>query len=398
MDITIYPGRLSGTLRAIPSKSQAHRLLICAAFSDQPTVLYCPDTNQDIEATASCLRALGAKILRNDNGYVVTPIADLPKSATLDCCESGSTLRFILPVVCALGVNATIHMSGRLPDRPLSPLWEELERMGARLSRPTITTISVSGQLLPGEYTISGSVSSQFITGLLLATALLPGVSHITVTGQLQSKPYIDITKQALSLFGVSTQGNMIQGSRPFPSPGHVCVEGDWSNAAFFLVANKLGSSLTVDNLNPDSTQGDRAIAAIIEQDAQNPVISAADIPDLVPIMAVLFGAKNGAIFTDIQRLRMKESDRVASVSNMMEAFGVPAVSTESTLTIGFGRFRSCTVDAAGDHRIAMAAAIGATVANGPVTILGAECVAKSYPAFWQEFKRLGGNYEQHIR
>ncbi len=398
MDITIFPGRLSGTLRAIPSKSQAHRLLICAAFSDQPTVLDCPDTNQDIEATAGCLRALGAKILRNDNGYVVTPITDLPKRAILDCRESGSTLRFILPVVCALGVQATLHMSGRLPDRPLSPLWEELERMGARLSRPTKTTISVCGQLLPGEYTISGCISSQFITGLLLATALLPGTSHITVTGELQSKPYVDITRQVLSLFGVSSEKNIIHGARTLTSPGHVCVEGDWSNAAFFLVANKLGSSLTIQNLNPNSVQGDRAIAAIIGQDVQNPVISAADIPDLVPIMAVLFGAKNGAIFTDIQRLRMKESDRVASVSNMMEAFGVPVVSTESTLTIGSGCFRSCTVDAAGDHRIAMAAAIGATVANGPVTILGAECVAKSYPAFWQEFKRLGGNYEQHIR
>lgn len=398
MDITIYPGRLSGMLRAIPSKSQAHRLLICAALSDQPTVLDCPDTNQDIEATAGCLRALGAKILRNNNGYVVTPITDLPKRAILDCRESGSTLRFILPVVCALGVQATLHMSGRLPDRPLSPLWEELERMGARLSRPTKTTISVSGQLLPGEYTVSGSISSQFITGLLLATALLPGTSHITVTGELQSKPYVDITRQVLSLFGVSSEKNIIHGARPLTSPGHVCVEGDWSNAAFFLVANGLGSSLTIQNLNPNSVQGDRTIAAIIEQDAQNPVISAADIPDLVPIMAVLFGAKNGAIFTDIQRLRMKESDRVASVSNMMEAFGVPVVSTESTLTIGSGCFRSCTVDAAGDHRIAMAAAIGATVANGPVTILGAECVAKSYPVFWQEFKHLGGNYEQHIR
>ncbi len=398
MDITIYPGRLSGTLRAIPSKSQAHRLLICAAFSDRETVLDCPETNEDIEATAGCLRALGAKIIRNDSGYVVTPVTDLPKSAVLDCCESGSTLRFLLPVVCALGVQTTIHMSGRLPYRPLSPLWEELERMGASLSRPTETTISASGQLQPGEYTISGSISSQFITGLLLAAALLPGASHITVTGELQSKPYIDITKQVLSLFGVSSKGNHIRGSRHFRSPGHITVEGDWSNAAFFLVANKLGSHLTIHNLNPNSTQGDRAIAAILEQEGKTPVISAADIPDLVPIMAVLFGAKNGAVFTDIQRLRMKESDRVASVSNMMQSFGFPAVSTESTLTIGSGRFRSCTIDASGDHRIAMAAAIGATVADGPVTVLGAECVAKSYPAFWQEFNRLGGNYEQHIR
>ena len=398
MDITIYPGKLSGAVRAIPSKSQAHRLLICAAFADSPTVLDCPDTNQDIEATADCLRALGATILRTDNGYVVTPVANLPQHAVLDCRESGSTLRFILPVACALGVSSTIHMSGRLPYRPLSPLWEELERMGATLSRPTESTIAVEGQLQPGEFIISGSVSSQFITGLLLASALLPGTSKITVTGQLESKPYVDITKQVLTLFGVSSENNIIKGHLPLISPKNVCVEGDWSNAAFFLAANQLGSCLTVENLDCNSTQGDRAIAEILEQDMDNPTISAADIPDLVPIMAVLFGAKQGAQFTNIQRLRMKESDRVASVSNMMNRFGILAKSTDTTLTIGSGVFHSCTIDAAGDHRIAMAAAIGATMATGPVTILGAECVAKSYPTFWEELQRLGGNYEQHIR
>ena len=179
MDITIYPGKLCGTVRAIPSKSQAHRLLICAAFSDGTTFVECPQTNEDIEATVRCLNALGSRILRTDNGYSVTPVSCVPKTAVMDCGESGSTLRFILPIVCALGVNSTIQMHGRLPLRPLSPLWEELERMGCSLSRPTDSTIQTKGQLQASLYNISGNVSRQFITGLLFALSLLNGKSKI---------------------------------------------------------------------------------------------------------------------------------------------------------------------------------------------------------------------------
>ena len=171
MDITTQPGLLSGTINAIPSKSQAHRLLICAAFADKSTVLTCPNTNRDIEATADCLNALGAKITHTDEGYVVEPIRTVPEQAELNCCESGSTLRFMLPIVGALGVNASFLMEGRLPQRPLSPLWEEMERMGCTLSRPTENTLRCQGKLSSGDYAISGGVSSQFITGLLFAAA-----------------------------------------------------------------------------------------------------------------------------------------------------------------------------------------------------------------------------------
>ena len=173
MDLTIQPRRLSGVVEAIPSKSQAHRLLICAAFSDRPTELICPSTNQDIEATAACLCSLGAKITRTNNGYHVIPATQIPKTAVLNCNESGSTLRFMLPIAGALGVDTVFELAGRLPYRPLSPLWEELERMGCCLSRPTENTIHLQGRLQPGKYTIDGSVSSQFITGLLYATALM---------------------------------------------------------------------------------------------------------------------------------------------------------------------------------------------------------------------------------
>ena len=382
MDITIQPGALQGEVVAIPSKSQAHRLLICAAFADQNTELVCPQTNQDIEATANCLRALGAKIEYTAAGYMVEPITQLPKTATLDCCESGSTLRFLLPIAGALGVDATFKMAGRLPQRPLSPLWEELERMGCTLTRPTEETIRCTGKLRPGKYTIDGSVSSQFITGLLFALALIKGDTELSITGKVESRPYIEMTRNALALFGAPH----------FKSPGKITVEGDWSNGAFFLAAQALGSDLNVLGLNADSAQGDRAVAEILEQlCAGSATVSAADIPDLVPILAVVAAAKQGATFTNIRRLRLKESDRVASVIDMITALGGEGSADEDHLYVRGTGLRGGIVNSCNDHRIAMAAAIAATVCTEPVTILGAEAVNKSYPQFWEEYRRLGG-------
>ena len=395
MDITIFPGKLSGSVTTIPSKSQAHRLLICAAFSDKPTFLHCADTNRDIEATVDCLNALGAKILRTEVGYSVFPVMDLPERAVLNCCESGSTLRFLLPVAGALGVDATFLMEGRLPSRPLSPMWEEMERMGCSLSRPTANTIRCTGKLLPGAYSIDGSVSSQYITGLLLALSLLDSESSLEITGKIESKPYIEITKAALRLFGSDPEH---PGANKLRSPGTMTVEGDWSNGAFWLAANALGSSLSIHGLNPDSPQGDRAAFDLLPALEQNITISAADIPDLVPILSVAAACKQGAVFTDIRRLRLKESDRVASVIAMLEALGGKAEATDDTLTIHGTGLIGGTVDAVNDHRIAMSAAIAATACTKPVTILGAECVKKSYPKFFEEYSRLGGNYEQYLR
>ena len=389
MDITIQPGRLCGSVTVIPSKSQAHRLLICAAFADNETTLLCRDTNLDIEATVLCLNALGAKISRTDTGYHVIPVQEIPNKASLNCGESGSTLRFMLPIVGALGVDATITMAGRLPQRPLSPLWEEMERMGCILTRPNENTICCQGKLREGAYTIDGSVSSQFTTGLLFAHALMKNSSPLAITGKVESKPYIEMTRKALQLFDAPN----------FHSPGTVSVEGDWSNGAFWLVATALGSSLEVLGLHPDSPQGDRAVTEILYQMAAgSPTISAADIPDLVPILSVAAAAKKGVIFTDIRRLRLKESDRVASVIAMLTALGGKAEATEDTLTVFPTDFFGGTVDSVNDHRIAMAAAIASTICKESVTILGAEAVNKSYPQFWAEFRRLGGNYEQHLR
>lgn len=399
MDITIHPRLLRGEIQIIPSKSQAHRLLICAAFAGSNTTLVCPETNRDIEATADCLNALGADIRRTSNGYEIAPLSNLPEKATLNCCESGSTLRFMLPIAGALGANIIFKMEGRLPQRPLSPLWEEMERMGCTLKWISRDELRVTGQLKSGDYCIDGGVSSQFITGLLFATSLLDGDSTIHITGNLESKPYVDMTQQAMKLFGVDTEGFRVKGGQSYRSPGIVEVEGDWSNGTFFLSAKALGSELDVLGLNPKSAQGDRAIVEILNQmESGKPTVSAKDIPDLVPVLSVVAAAKHGAVFTDIRRLRLKESDRVASTIGMLENLGGKAEADENALTVYGTGLTGGTVDAVNDHRIAMAAAIAATVCREDVTILGAECVKKSYPKFWEEYARLGGNYEQHLR
>lgn len=379
MNVTISPRPLAGSITAIPSKSQAHRLLICAALSDRPTRILCTETNRDIEATADCLRSLGAEIRYISGEYQVIPIKNLPKTATLNCCESGSTLRFLLPVAAALGVETTFLMSGRLPQRPITPLWEELQRMGCQLSRPTSSSLLCRGKLRPGLYSMDGSISSQFISGLLLALPLV-GHSRLEIRGKVESRPYIDMTRQVISMF----RGG---------SPGQVTVEGDWSNAAFFLAAQALGSSVQVENLDPNSLQGDRAITRLLPMlEAGRPKIRCNDIPDLVPILAVVAGAKHGALFLGTRRLRLKESNRVNTIMFMIDALGGKAQARDDELEVWGTGYTGGTVDASGDHRIAMAAAIAATVCTQPVTITGAQAVEKSYPSFWAEYQKLGGS------
>ncbi len=367
MDVTVRPGLLSGTVQAPPSKSCAHRVLICAALSDRPTDVVCGTVGADVQATIACLQALGASITKTATGYHVEPIAHIPEKALLPCGESGSTLRFLLPVAGALGVEASFQMEGRLPQRPLSPLWEEMQRMGCRLSRPTTSSVLCTGKLLPGEYRLEGTVSSQFISGLLFAQLINPGISVIT-SGQLQSRPYVELTEHMIAK--KSTH-----------------VEGDWSNAAFFLGANALGSQVDITGLSPASIQGDRAVTALLTQT----VVSAKDVPDLIPILAVAAAFRQGCKFTDVERLRLKESDRVESIAALVTALGGKCAVSDHTLTIFPVPLVGGRVDAQNDHRIAMAAAIAATACTAPVTICGAECVSKSYPQFWEDFQMLGG-------
>ena len=407
VDVTVHPGRLSGTIPAIPSKSAAHRLLILAALADGKTDIACPAVSKDILATANCLAALGAEIERRPWGFSVTP-GKAPKRADLPCGESGSTLRFLLPVAAALGVEATFHLEGRLPKRPLAPLDGQLTAHGVTLTRPTEDTLRCAGQLTPGDFTLPGNVSSQYVTGLLLALPLLSGTSTLTVTGQVESAPYIALTEEALSQVGALPEKTNWQYDilpRRYQSPGKARVEGDWSNAAFFLAA---GASVT--GLDMESSQGDRAIlellrrfgasvtvaedtAAVSWDQLHGIDIDAAAIPDLVPVLAVLAAVAEGKTrIYHAQRLRLKESDRLAAVASLLKNLGGAVEITADGLLIQGTGLSGGRVESFNDHRIAMAAAVAGTLASQPVTIHGAEAVEKSYPGFFEDFQALGGS------
>jgi 3-phosphoshikimate 1-carboxyvinyltransferase len=416
-DVKISPCRLNGAVRAIPSKSQAHRALICAALADKPTTIECEGGSEDIAATADCLSALGAKIERESGVYVVHPLkrdAD-DNIASLSCGESGSTFRFMLPIVGALGRKASFILKGRLPERPLSPLYEELVRHGAELSLQGTVPFLSAGRLAPGPYSLNAGVSSQFISGLLFALPLLDGDSELRLTGQAESFPYIELTLAMLEIFGIQTEFKdnifYIPGGQIYRSPGKTRVEGDWSNAAFWLSAGAVGKgSVTCTGLNFKSRQGDRAILDIlskfnadIEVKEKNSAVTvsggklrgieidARDIPDLVPILAVVGAVAEGkTVIRNAARLRTKESDRLAAVNAVLRAIGADANETEDGLVIhGPAVFKGAQVSSYGDHRIAMSAAIAATVCAGPVVIQGAQAVNKSYPGFFDDLRLL---------
>lgn len=426
--------RLDGTVRAPSSKSEAHRALIAAALAalygagDAVRRVNCTDLNEDIEATARCLAALGAGVERAGEDYLVTPITKIPQSPVPDCGESGSTLRFLLPVCCALGgvptapagFTVSLMGHGRLPERPLSPLYEELVAHGARLSPMGSNPLVAQGKLTAGDYAVDGGVSSQFISGLLFALPLLGGDSTLSVTGKIESAPYIGMTLDAISRVTRAIDGDLprfaVAGRDSHPAipteTGTSLVGGDWSGAAFFLTAGVLcggDSTVTVTGLDPHSRQGDRAIVDILRamggriekcggltaypSRLRGCVIDASQVPDLVPILAVAASVAEGETrIVGASRLRLKESDRLKTVTDMLLSLGGDVTETEDGLIIrGVPRLRGGVVDAAGDHRIAMSGAVAATVSDRPVTVIGAESVAKSYPAFWEEFERLNG-------
>ncbi len=414
MKMQVYPSSPSGSIKAIASKSVAHRLLICAAFADKKTVIRCDETNNDIEATAACLSALGAKITREAPYYVVEPISkeNVRKNALLPAGESGSTLRFLLPVVAALGAESSFSMEGRLPMRPLSPLREELEAHGAIISEQGSNPLRANGKLSGNNYSIAGNVSSQFISGLLFALSLLPYSSTLTVTGKIESAPYINITEDALAIFGapVKKVENVYTVSpSAFVSPEHIDVEGDWSNAAFPLALGIMGSgSVCVGGLNDNSSQGDMKIVEILQRFGGNIEltkngyiakssrlhgidIDATQIPDLVPILATVASVADGKTrIYGATRLRLKESDRLESVCAFLSSLGAEIEQTEDGLLItGKERLSGGTVSSCNDHRIAMSAAIAACICDSTVTIDQAEATNKSYPAFWNDLALL---------
>lgn len=404
MNIEIQPHKLVGTVKIPSSKSMAHRMLICAALSKGVSEISEIDISKDIEATVSVMQALGAafEFQEAERKMIVTGIREVPETAFADCCESGSTLRFLIPVAAALGAETTFQGQGRLPERPITPYIRELTKKNIRFRNQKIP-FTIQGSLQPGRFELEGDISSQFITGLLLALPLLRENSEIILTSPLQSKPYADMTVHCMQQFGVCIKeknGNYhVFGTQHYHAQ-NLSVEGDFSQAAFFYVANAVGNQVILQNIPETSTQGDRKIVEIIEktcyhQQTKDDVfeINARDIPDLVPILAVLatFSEKPTRI-TGAERLRIKESDRLETTASMLNTLGGNVKILPDGLEIQpVDSLHGGTVDSAGDHRIAMCAAIAATRATEPVRILGAECVAKSYPAFFQDYQKLGG-------
>ena len=411
MNVSLPAGALTGSVRIPASKSQAHRRLICAALGETAVTLHCDGISRDIDATARCLQALGAQVTVDGSAIRLTP-GRTKSPAALPCGESGSTLRFLLSVAAAMGVEATFCMEGRLPRRPLAPLDEALMRHGVTLTRDG-DTLTVSGQLQSGSYTLPGNVSSQYISGLLMALPLLPGDSTLTVTEPVESAAYIAMTEDALRLSGIAFTKDgwvyRIPGGQTAHLPADLSVEGDWSNAAFFLCAGALSETgVTVTGLNAASSQGDRAVVDILRQfgakvtqngdsvtvSAQKLhgiAIDAAPIPDLIPTLSVVAACADGETnIVNAARLRLKESDRIATTAALLRNLGGSVEGLPEGLIIHGTHLRGGTVDACNDHRIAMAAAVAAS--RCPVTVLGSECVQKSYPRFWEDYAALKGD------
>lgn len=420
MDRVIHPDRLSGRIAAIPSKSDAHRLLFCAALAYTPTEIAVgkEELSADIHATINCIRALGGDVTVNEDRLLVTPIPMPMKHVPIvcDCGESGSTARFLLPIAAVLSRPErpiTLVGHGRLPERPFAPLCDVLRAGGTDIDRDFLP-ITVRGPFCAGDYRIAGDISSQYITGLLLALPLCEACSSLTLTSPLQSRGYVDMTLYTLSRFGINIEADENSytiPALPYRSPGSLAADGDWSNAAFWLCAGAISAPITVIGLSQDSRQGDRQIADILRRfgasvkiDSDSVTVSpgalhgitlsVADIPDLVPVLAVVAALAEGeSRFTDAGRLRLKESDRLATVTAMLTALGGEArIDGDTLLVRGRACFDGGTADSANDHRIAMAAAIAALRCRGSVTLRGAEAVAKSYPAFWQDYKNLSAN------
>ncbi|MEM1483680.1 3-phosphoshikimate 1-carboxyvinyltransferase [Oscillospiraceae bacterium PP1C4] len=410
-DIRVYPARLCGEITAPPSKSEAHRALICAALAAGDSIVSPLSASEDMIATAQVLRAMGMQITREAGSAAVRGGTCAKGEVTLDCKESGSTLRFLLPVAAALGLQAVFCGEGRLPERPIGTLSNQLKEHGITFSAERMP-FTISGKLTGGCFTLPGDVSSQFVSGLLFALPLVDSDSEIVLTSPLQSAGYVDMTLSTLRQSGIeiiiTENGYRINGNQVYRA-GDKAVEGDYSNAAFWLCAGAIGGEISVGGLDADSMQGDRAIVEVIRRfggtiatensivtSGKTPLsgcrIDAAPIPDLVPVIAVMaaFAQGNTEIY-NAARLRIKESDRLQAVSALLRNLGGKVDEYPDRLVIHGGGLRGGEADGANDHRIIMAAAVAAQLCSEPVIIRGAQAVNKSYPNFFDDLIKLGG-------
>lgn len=424
--LRIEPTSLTGTLRVPSSKSLGHRDLICAALARGQSQVEQVSVSKDILATCECLRRLGALIspLEEEGGrtgFAVEGCRPHQVGSLLDCGESGSTLRFLIPLAALSGDRFTFTGSGKLGSRPLDPyeaIFREQGLVFQKGSSDENFPLVVQGPLKPGHFTLPGDVSSQFISGLLFALPLLPGDSTLEITGKLESQSYIALTLSALKKYGITIEHQdfrsyKIAGNQQY-QPRTGAVEGDYSQAAFWLTAGMLGRSIGLLGMSPNSLQGDRAIIPILQRMGGQVVfegdtlmsrpstsigttIDAADCPDIVPVLTVAAALSEG--HTEIihaERLRLKECDRLKAMTTELNKLGARITERPDGLSIdGVEELNGGIVDCWNDHRIAMSLAVASIQCREPLTLVGAECVAKSYPEFWQDFKTLGGQYEQ---
>ena len=395
MRAVIEPHPLRGQAVIPSSKSVAHRMMIAAALSQAPTEIRMNGINEDIEATASCLNALGAKIDFSESGCRVTPVGKLKSTdCVLDCGESGSTLRFLLPAAAALGASCTVLARGRLPERPHEILLRALRKHGVRVEDAG-WPLHIGGRLTGGEFVIAGNVSSQYITGLMMALPLCPQDSEIRLTTPLESAAYVNLTLDVLAQFGIRAEkiggGWRVFGNQRYQSPKVAAVEGDWSGAAVWLAANAMGMEVECGGLNLDSPQADRAVLDLLKKLGGE--IDVSDAPDAAPALAAAAALYEGETrLIGASRLRLKESDRLHAMAEMLGALGVRVRESESELTVFGGKsIRGGEVNGYRDHRIVMAAAILGAAAEGPVAVTDVEAVKKSYPNFFETFRALGG-------
>ena len=395
MNVRIEPGLLCGEVSAPPSKSCAHRLLLCAALAEGSSTVSGVSESQDILATLDCISALGCSHRRDGSSVTLSGgLHGFPDGTVFPCRESGSTLRFLLPLALTCGGRTVFTGTERLMQRGVG-VYEALFRDRGISITQTPGSVTVSGQLQPGVYDVPGDVSSQFVSGLLFALPLLNGDSTLRVLPPVESRPYIRMTLDALRRFGIVVEEPeadtfYIPGDQRY-QPASVTVEGDWSNAAVLLAFRELGSEITVNGLNPDSIQGDRVCIGLLNAlDESQPEIDLSDCPDLGPLLFAVAALKRGAVFTGTRRLRLKESDRASAMAEELGKFGIRCEVSENRVTVFAGGLHrpEALLSAHNDHRIVMALTLLCSRTGGEIS--GAEAVSKSYPDFFPTLRALG--------
>lgn len=425
MNLKIFPSKLRGKLRIPPSKSIAHRAIICAALADGKSELKNIAYSDDINATIKAMESLGANFEKNENKLIVYGNAGSNKKGEkhikIDCCESGSTIRFLLPILTLFDGDYIIYTKGKLLDRPMTPYYEIFDEEGIKYKRREKTLeIKIEKRLSSCLFNMRADISSQFISGMMFMLPLLNHDSEIIISGKMESKGYVDLTIDCLKKFGINIINNnyksfYIEGNQSYISRDYY-IEGDYSQLAFFAVANALGNDVEINGIEKDSLQGDKKILDILEKfgakvefldnDMDLKILEGerkaysfdgSQIPDIVPIISLLASLSEGKTeIKDISRLKIKESDRLKAIYTELSKLGADIEIGDDFMVIrGVKKLRAgVKVDSYKDHRIAMMLAIAATVCEKEIVLENAEAVSKSYPNFWEEYRKLGGKYE----